>query len=49
MSKGLAIAVTLTAIAQQPDVVFLDPRSVFINLTIASHELDAATHVMRTT
>jgi hypothetical protein len=41
------LVTTLQAIATNSDAVFADPRSVFIDLILVSHEIDAATLVMR--
>jgi hypothetical protein len=41
------LVTTLQAIATNPDAVFADPRSVFIDLILVGHEIDAATLVMR--
>jgi hypothetical protein len=46
-ARAERVAVTLNAIVHQGNPVFSDPRRVFIDLTIAGHELEAATRIMR--
>jgi hypothetical protein len=46
-ARAERVAVTLNAIVHQGDPMFRDPRSVFMHLTIAGHELEAATRIMR--
>jgi hypothetical protein len=41
------LVTALDAIATNPDAAFADPRSVFIDLILAGHEIDAAIFVLR--
>jgi hypothetical protein len=40
-------AVALSAIARGTDTPFADPRGIYVELILSSHELEAATIIMR--
>ena len=43
------VAVALLAIARQTDPTLADPRAVFVDIVVATHELEAAMRAMRRT